>query len=79
MGCLMYATICIRLNLAQIVSVVSKFWGSPRRQHWDAVVWIFRHSRGTTDCGIMFRRQQNNPSVVGYIDSDYAGDWMIED
>ena len=30
--------------------------------------------RETTDYGIMFSRQQSVPSVVGYVDSDYARD-----
>ena len=30
--------------------------------------------RGTTDYGKMFRRQQGNPSIVGYVDADYTVD-----
>ena len=36
-GCLMYAMICTRLDLAHAVNVVSKYMANPRRQHWDAV------------------------------------------
>ena len=32
-GCLMYAMVCIRLNLAHAVSVVSKFLSNPGRLH----------------------------------------------
>ncbi|WJZ87849.1 hypothetical protein VitviT2T_007198 [Vitis vinifera] len=42
--------------------------------HWDAVKWIFRYLRGTTDYGIMFSKQQSDPSVRGYVDADYASD-----
>ncbi|KAL6343157.1 hypothetical protein AAG906_020946 [Vitis piasezkii] len=56
------------------VSVVSKFLSNPRRMHWDAVKWIFRYLRGTTDYGIMFSKQQSDPSVRGYVDADYASD-----
>ena len=73
-GCLMYAMVCTRLDLAQGVSVVSKFLANPRKQHWDAVKWIFRYLRGTTNYGIMFERQQDELSVRGYVDADYAGD-----
>ncbi|RVW39056.1 Retrovirus-related Pol polyprotein from transposon TNT 1-94 [Vitis vinifera] len=74
MGCLMYAMVCTRLDLVHVVSVVSKFLSNPRRMHWDAVKWIFRYLRGTTDYGIMFNKQQSDPSVRRYVDVDYAGD-----
>jgi hypothetical protein len=32
-GCLMYAMICIRPNLAHAVNVVSKYMANPGRQH----------------------------------------------
>jgi hypothetical protein len=48
-GCLMYAMVCTRPDLAHAVSVVSKYMANPRKQHWDAVKWIFRYLRGTTD------------------------------
>lgn len=46
----------------------------PGKQHWEAVKWILRYLKGTTDCGIMFRTEIGVPSVVGYVDSDYAND-----
>ena len=41
MGCLMYAIVCSRPDLAQGVSVVSKFLTNLGKQYWDAVKWIF--------------------------------------
>ena len=73
-GCLMYAMVCTRPYLAHVISVVSRFLSNPGRMHWDAVKWIFRNLRGTTDYGIMFSKQQSDPSVKGYVDADYAGD-----
>ena len=54
--CLMYAMVCTIPNLAQAISAVSKFLSTPGRSHWDAVKWIFRYLRGTTNYGIMFSR-----------------------
>jgi len=71
--CLMYDMVCTRPDLAHIVSMVSKFLSNSRRQHWDIVKWIFRYLRGTANYGIMFSRQHGNPSVMRYIDADYAG------
>jgi hypothetical protein len=78
-GCLMYAMVCTRPDLAHAVSTVSKYMASkymanPGKQHWNAVKWIFRYLKGTTDYGITFVRQKSNLSVVGYVDADYAGD-----
>jgi hypothetical protein len=78
-GCLMYAMVCTRPDLAHAVSTVSKYMASkymanPGKQHWNAVKWIFRYLKGTTDYGITFVRQKSDLSVVGYVDADYAGD-----
>ena len=73
-GCLMYVMVCTRPYLAQGVSVVSKFLANPGKQHWDAVKWIFRYLRGTTNYGVMFERQQDELLFRGYVDADYAGD-----
>jgi hypothetical protein len=74
MGCLMYAMICTRPDLAHAVSVVSKYMVNTGKQHWDAVKWIFKYLKDTTDYGITFVRQKSDLSVVRYVDADYAGD-----
>ena len=53
-GCLMYAMVCTRPDLAQAVSQVSKYMSNPGREHWNACKWILRYLRGTADHGIMF-------------------------
>ncbi|KAE8686874.1 cytochrome P450 71A9-like [Hibiscus syriacus] len=71
-GCLMYAMVCTRPDLAHAVSQVCKYMSKPGKQHWEAIKWIFRYLKGTMGHGIVFGSQQNNPLVVGYMDSDYA-------
>ncbi|KAE8655249.1 hypothetical protein F3Y22_tig00117034pilonHSYRG01568 [Hibiscus syriacus] len=73
-GCLMYAMVCTRPDLAHVVSQVCKYISKPGKQHWEAVKWIFRYLKGTVGHGIVFGSQRDNPLVVGYVDSDYAGD-----
>lgn len=73
-GCLMYAMVCTRLDLAQVVSVVSKYMDNLGRQHWDAVKCIFRYLKGTKDYGIAFARRKSDVSIVGYVDGNYPGD-----
>ncbi|XP_034217437.1 secreted RxLR effector protein 161-like [Prunus dulcis] len=71
---LIYATVCTCLDLAQAVSVVSRYMANPAKQHWNAVKWIFRYLKGTKKLGILFERQQRKTCVSGYVDSYYAGD-----
>ncbi|KAE8708925.1 Serine/threonine-protein kinase HT1 [Hibiscus syriacus] len=73
-GCLMYAMVCTRPDLAHDVSQVCKYMSKPGKQHWEAVKWIFRYLKGTVGHGIIFGSQRDNPLVVGYVDSDYASD-----
>ena len=36
-GCLMYAIVCTRPNIAHAVSVVCRFMARPERKHWHGV------------------------------------------
>jgi len=73
-GCLMYAMVCTRPDLAHVVSQVSKYMSKSGRQHWEAVKWIFRYLRCTVRHDIVFGNQQGDHLIVGYVDSNYAGD-----
>lgn len=70
----MYVVVFTRLDLAQVVSVVSKFMANPSRPHWNVVKSIFKNLMGITDYGIIFASQQDDPSVVGYADANYIGE-----
>ncbi|KAH7550154.1 hypothetical protein JRO89_XS13G0144400 [Xanthoceras sorbifolium] len=71
-GSLMYAMVCTRPDIAHAVSVVSRYMSNPGKEHWQAVKWIMRYLRGTTDSCLEFGRSKGH--LVGYVDSDYAGD-----
>ncbi|KAE8674685.1 putative ribonuclease H protein [Hibiscus syriacus] len=73
-GCLMYAMVCTRPDLAHVVSQVCKYMSKPGKQHWEAVKWIFRYLKGTMGHGIVFGSQRDNSLVIGYVDSYYADD-----
>ena len=60
--------------MAQVVRAISKFLLNPRRSHWDVVKWIFRYLMVTIDYDIMFSRQETDPSIMRYVDVDYAKD-----
>nr|GMD16427.1 Retrovirus-related Pol polyprotein from transposon TNT 1-94 [Ipomoea batatas] len=70
----MYVMVCSRHDLAHAVSQVSKYMPKPEKHHWEAVKWILRYLKGTMAHVIVFGSQQSNPILIGYVDSDYAGD-----
>ena len=71
-GSIMYAMICTPPDIAQAVSVVSRYMSYIGKAHWQTVKWIFRYLRGTSNCCLEFGR--NHDTLVGFEDFDYAGD-----
>jgi hypothetical protein len=53
-GSLMYAMVCIRPDISQAVSVVSRFMANLRKAHQEAVKWILRYLKGTINIGLCF-------------------------
>ena len=72
-GCLMYAMVCTRRDLAHAVSIVNMYMEKLGKEHQNAVKWIFRYLKGTSEHEILFAGQQGNNLVVGYVDADYVG------
>lgn len=50
-GSLMYVMVCIRPNISQAVSMISRYMHNPGKNHWLAVKWILSYLHGTTDVG----------------------------
>ena len=74
-GSVMYAMVCTRPDISQAVSVVSRYMANPGKGHWEAVKWILRYLKGTSDIGLLYGRDKTiSRDMVGYVDSDYAGD-----
>jgi hypothetical protein len=71
-GSLMYAMVCTRPDVAQAVSTMSRFMSNPGRPYWEAVKWILRYLRGSTNMKLCFGR--NEAKLIAYSDSDLAGD-----
>lgn len=70
----MYAMICTRPDLAYAMSLVSRYMGKPGKLHWEAMKWIFRYVKGTSDVGLLYLRHEGSIfGVTGFVDSDYAG------
>ncbi|KAG9458815.1 hypothetical protein H6P81_003323 [Aristolochia fimbriata] len=70
-----YAIAVGSLMYAMVVSVVSRFIHDPGKGHWQAVKWILWYLQNTVDVGLAFERDESlGQCIVGYCDSDYAGD-----
>ena len=51
---------------------MSRFLSNPGKHHWDAVKWILRYLKGTTNLSLMFGGEK--ATLVGFTDADMAGD-----
>ena len=72
-GSLMYAMVCTRPDISHVVGVVSRYMHNPGKDHQQTVKWILRYIHNTVDVGLVFE-QKDSQYLVGYCDSDYAGD-----
>jgi len=71
-GSLMYAMVCTRPDIGHAVGVVSRFMANPGKAHWEAVKWILRYLRGTTEKCLYFGK--GDIKVQGYVDADFGGE-----
>ena len=71
-GSIMYAIVCTRPDVAQAVSVVSRYMVNPQKSHWLAVKWILRYLHGTSNVCIEYGRK--NEGLQVFIDADFGGD-----
>lgn len=55
-GSIMYAMISTCLNISHVVRVVSRFISNCRKPHWEAVKWILRYLKGTSNYALCFGR-----------------------
>ena len=63
--------VCTCSDIAQYVSVVSRYKENLGKQHWKVVKWILRYLKGVPDVGLTFQKSEDI-SILGYVNSDYA-------
>ena len=71
-GCLRFLSLT-RPDLIFLVSYLSRFMSKPFSNHLAAAKRILRYIKGTSDYGLVFGKDKEC-KLVGYCDSDYAGD-----
>lgn len=70
-GALLFLSLVSRPDIAYAVNVVSRYVNDPGPSHVTAVKRIFRYLIHSKDLSIVYH---GNHELVGYSDSDYAGD-----
>lgn len=73
-GCLTYLMVTSRPDLSSAVSYFSQFQCNPSQEHWSHLKRILRYVRGTTQLGLMYRRQEQTEQIVGFADANWATD-----
>ena len=71
-GCLRYLTLT-RPDLIFSVSYLSRFMSKPYSNHMAVAKRILRYIKGTSEYGLVCGSSKE-PRLMGYCDSDYAGD-----
>ena len=66
-GSFMWAAVAAQSDIAFTVSLLSQFL---QNLHWNAVKYILKYPKGTTDYNLIPGRSQEG--LVGYADADWA-------
>ena len=73
-GALLYLSTCTRPDIAVAVNSVARHCNNPSEIDVIAVKRIMRYLAGTTHHGITYERTDDAPSLVAFVDSDWASD-----
>ena len=72
-GSLQYAQVCTRPDLAFVTGLLGRFQSNPGIEHWKLIKKVLRYLQGTKGLMMTYRRS-DLLHIVGYTDSDFAGD-----
>ena len=72
-GCLRYL-LHTRPDMAFSVGMASRFMEKPTVLHIGAVKQILRYLQGTLNYGLVYTKEEKEEKLVGFSDSDQAGD-----
>jgi histone deacetylase 1/2 len=71
-GGIQYLAITVRPDIAHAAALLGRFSSAPTLPHWNAGMHVLRYLAGTKSLGLKW--SQGSSGVVGYVDSDFAGD-----
>jgi len=72
-GALLFITRCVRPDIAFAVHKLSRYFKNYEQKHMKAAKDVLRYLAGTKTLGISYEKKKE-VTLVGYSDSDYAGD-----
>jgi hypothetical protein len=72
-GSLQYAQICTRPDISFVTGLLGRYQKNPGLEHWKLVKKVLRYLQGTKGLMLTYRRT-DSLEIVGFSDSDYAGD-----
>lgn len=73
-GCLTYATLTTRPDLCASTNYFSRFQSNYTHEHFTQAKRILRYIKATIDLKMRFVKDEEAEMLVGYADSDWAGD-----
>ena len=73
-GQLMYLMRGSRPDICFVVTRLSRYVARPAERHWKCGLQVLRYLKGTRELGTMYSGQNVGQLLMGYVDSDYAGD-----
>ncbi|XP_055309645.1 uncharacterized protein LOC129573283 [Sitodiplosis mosellana] len=73
-GCLTYATLTTRPDLCAATNCFSRFQSCYTKEHFTHAKRILRYLQATGDLKLEYRKDEKAKILVGYADSDWAGD-----
>ena len=72
-GCLIYLMTCTRPDISYSVGILARFMQQPREMHWRYVLRLIKYIKTTREYVLVYQKS-NHLKLVGFTDSDYAGD-----
>ena len=73
-GKLNYLEKSSRPDIAYATHQCARFSSNPKREHGQAVRWLGRYLKGTSDKGVILKPDTNKELKL-FVDADYAGNW----
>ncbi|XP_062112501.1 uncharacterized protein LOC133823667 [Humulus lupulus] len=55
LGCLMYIMVSTRPDIVHALRILSRFMFNPGLEHWNALKWLLRYLKGTTEMGLRYK------------------------
>ena len=73
-GTVMFSMISTRPDLAYSISLLSRYMSNPGKEHWNALKHLLKYINSSLHAGLCYKNWSNTLDLVGYVDSDFAGD-----